>query len=60
MSEHACICTQSDTVDGSMHIISLKSVNTHKDKEKATTYFFQANVMNKAVAVEEFVFKCKY
>ncbi len=38
----------------------LQSVNTHKEEEKATTYFFQANVLDKAVAVEEYIFKSKY
>ncbi len=37
-----------------MHIVSLQSVSTHK--EKATTYFFQANVMDKAVAVAEYFY----
>ncbi len=53
--EHACMCTQSIKVGGGMHIIGLQSVNTHKE-EKATTYFFQANIMDEAVAVEEHVF----
>ncbi len=32
-----------------MHIVDL-----------ATTYFFQANVMDEAVAVKEYILKCKY
>ncbi len=45
---------------GGMHITGSQSVNTHKEGEKATTYFSQANVMDDAVAVEEYFFKCKY
>ncbi len=52
------VCTQSDTVGGSMHIVGLRSVNTHKE-EKTTTYFFQANILDEAVTLQEYVFKCK-
>ncbi len=53
--DHACVCTQSDTVGGSMHIVGWQSVNPHKEEEKETTCFLQANVINEAAAVEEYV-----
>ncbi len=46
MPECACVCTQSDALGGGMHIVDLQFANTHKEEEKATTYFFQANVMD--------------
>ncbi len=38
-----------------MRIVGLQSVNTHKEKEKSITCFFQANLMDEAEAVEEHV-----
>ncbi len=43
-----------------MLILGLQSVSTHKEEEKATTYFFQANIMDDAVTIEECIFKCMY
>ncbi len=44
-----------------MHIVGLQSVNIHtKKKKRQLLIFFQANIMDEAVAVEEYVFKCKY
>ncbi len=54
------VVPQLDTVGGGMHIVGLESVNTHKEKEKATSYFFKLNIMDGEVAVQEYVFKCKY
>ncbi len=56
MPEHAYVCTQSSTVGGSMHIVCLLYVSSHKEEEKATGHFFQANIMDKA---EEYVSKYK-
>ncbi len=56
MSKHAWICIQPHTVGGSMHLVGLQSINTHKEDEKASAhFFFQANVMHIAVALEEHV-----
>ncbi len=49
-----------DTAGGGTHIVSLQFINTHKEEEGANTDFFQANVMDKAAAVGEYVLKFKY
>ncbi len=58
MPEYACVCTRSNAVGGGMHKVGLQSVDTQKEEEKATTYFFRASLFVEAVAVEEYVLKC--
>ncbi len=46
---------------GGIRIVGLQFVNSHKEEEKATTFAtYFSNIMDKSVAVEEYVLKCKH